>query len=431
MLVTPNELLCQPLMMQESAVLQLVDETVRSMLSTGSGARPQASLSREDHPAVSVALYTSDGEQVLPEVTTDPETGEQRMGEVDTEGREPNTLIAVVPLSGVMTRHGYRGWFYSRPGTVDIGRELKKLDRDPAVHSIILQVNSPGGSVTGTPEFSELIYGIREAGNTEVLAVVDDLMASAATYVATAAGRVYSIPSAYSGSVGTIIGYTSYHKALQEAGIEVEYLRTPEKKARFTGVEPMDDDMRDTLRQRIEQSQAWFIRDMARNRGVSESHVQKHFGQGEVMRADEALSGGLIDEIASLDDCVMMQAAKIRKGQSANRRRAAQQRLDAALAEQQELTAEVSGESSSTAEKLDRLFIGGGKHGEVIPVRSDLTTLVMPSSRGNQYGDDQYELKTMTHSDGSTEDVFALASLTDDALQKLYQESLDPETSEV
>lgn len=425
MLMTPNELLCQPLMMQESAVLHLIDETVRSMLSTGSGQHaPHASLSPDNRPALEIALYTAEGQRVLPEVTTDPESGEQRIGEIDTEGREPNTLIAVVPLSGVLTRHGYRGWFYSRPGTVDIGRAVQKLDRDPAVHSIVLQVNSPGGSVTGTPELSELIYNLREAGNTEIVSVVDDLMASAATYIGTAAGRVYSIPSAYSGSVGTIISYTSYHKALQEAGIEVEYLRTPEKKARFSGVEPMTDDMRQTLQERIERSQEWFYRDMARNRNVSESHVAKHFGQGEVMRADEALSSGLIDEIASLDDVVLMQAAKIRAGQSASRRRQSQQRLDAALAEQQELDATIAGESSQTAERVDRLFLGGGKHGQTLPIKSDMTKVVMRSDRGEQFGDDHYELKTMSHTDGRREVVFALVGLRPETLQKYCDELL-------
>ncbi|MEO1619294.1 MAG: S49 family peptidase [Planctomycetota bacterium] len=341
--MTPSELLCQPLMMQESAVLSLIDETVRAMLKPGQSS-PQGMAMPAAAPLLEVAIYDEQGQRLMPQVEVDQETGEQRVSEVETEGREPKSLIAVVPLSGVMTRHGYRGWWSSRPGTVDIGRALMKLNRDPAIHTIILQVSSPGGSVTGTPELSQCIYEIREEGETEILSVVDDLMASAATYAATAAKRVYSIPSAYSGSVGTLISYTSYDRMLKENGIDVEYLRTPEKKNRFTGVEPMTEDMRDTLRDRIESSQAWFIRDMARNRNVSEAHVNKQFGQGEVMRADEAVDARLIDEIASLDDVVLMQAEAVQKGKQSSRRRKMQQRMDDAVAEQKELETTVGTE---------------------------------------------------------------------------------------
>lgn len=337
---TPAELLCQPLMMLPSAVYGMIDDAVRSLFrQQQSGVAAHANVTLPV-PAVSVALYDETGQRMRGDIETDPETGQQREREVETEGREPNSLVAVVPLSGVMTRHGYSGFFYSIPGTVDVMRAIARLDRDPAVHSIVLQINSPGGSVTGTPEFSQALYDLRQAGNTEILAVVDDLMASAATYVGTAAKRVFSIPSAYSGSIGTVISYTNYAKALEEAGIDVQFLRTPEKKARFTGAEPMDDDMRETLQNRIEASQNWFIRDVARNRGVSESFAAKSFGQGEVMRADEALDGRLIDDIASVDDVVLMQGDKIRSSQRAGRRRRAQQRLDAAIAQQRELDPE-------------------------------------------------------------------------------------------
>ncbi|MEM6366323.1 MAG: S49 family peptidase [Planctomycetota bacterium] len=339
MLMTPNELLCQPLMMQESAVLSLIDETVRSML--GQFQNRQMVPSTEP-PVLEVAIYDDQARRVMPNVELDEETGQQRVSEVETEGREPNSLIAVVPLSGVLTRHGYRGWWSSRPGTVDIGRAVMKLNRDPAIHSIILHVNSPGGSVTGTPELSECFYKIREEGNTELLSVVDDLMASAATYIATAAKRVYSLPSASSGSVGTLNRYTTYHRALQEAGIDVEFFRTPEKKARFTGVEPMTDDMRETLRERIEQCQTWFIRDLARNRQVSESHVQKQFGQGEVMRADEAVDARMIDEIASLDEIVVRQAEAVQKGKRTGRRRNVEQQISDAAFQQKELETQLA-----------------------------------------------------------------------------------------
>ncbi|MEL6109988.1 MAG: S49 family peptidase [Planctomycetota bacterium] len=345
-LLTPPELLCMPLMMQQTVIASLMDETLRFL--GGSGPTPESLSARMgQHPAVGVSYVDETGTVLQGETYTDAD-GEQRHREVETEGREPQSLIAIVQLSGVMTRHGYVGWWSSSPGTNRIGRMCNKLNADPAVHTIILLVNSPGGSVTGTPELSDIIFSIREDERTTILTCVDDLMASAATYVATAAEQVYSIPSAYSGSIGTIISYTSYHKYLEEAGIDVTYLRTPELKNRFTGVEPLTDAMKQTLEDRITESQRKFDEAMARNRKVSVASVAKKFGGGEVMRADEAVDTGLIDGIASIDQIVMQQAEKIRSSQAKRRRSRQEQRLQSLVDSQSEIESECGNEQRSS-----------------------------------------------------------------------------------
>lgn len=344
MYTTPSQLLTQPLMMHVPAVATLVDETIRSMLSpVASSAKLQANESdQQSIPKVNVAIYDCEGQKLMPEVTVN-EDGQKCIDEVQTEGRESQSLIAVVPIGGVLTRHGYRGYYSSSAGMLEIGRMLQKMDADEAIHTIVLYINSPGGTVTGTPELAEIVYGIRQGKRTKILSVVDEMMASAATYIGSAAERVYSIPSAYSGSIGVVISYTSYADALEKAGIAVDYLRTPEKKARFTGVEPLTDEMRETLQERIDSTMDWFVAAMAKHRGVTESYVKKAFGQGEVMRADEAVDSKLIDGIMSLDDVVLQQASEIRGNRTKTRRKQMSQQIEDAVAEQEELSEIVDG----------------------------------------------------------------------------------------
>lgn len=273
-------------MLDARALPRLVDEVRNDFLASSrmsSGAIPE----KPQQPKLCVAMYDCDG-MAIPEY--------------DGTGRAPGSLIAVVPLSGVVTRHGYSGWFSSAPGSLEIGRELQRMNRDESVGAIVLSINSPGGSYWGTPELAKIVYDIREAGQTRIVAAVDPMMASAATYIGTSAEKVYCIASGDCGSIGVINSYSDYSGYLEKLGIKTEYFRIPDKKARFSGDEPLDDDMRETMKKGIAEAYEIFVADMARNRKVSEKVVREKFGQGEMLGAQESVDAGLIDGIKSIDE---------------------------------------------------------------------------------------------------------------------------------
>lgn len=241
----------------------------------------------------------------------------QAVGGDDMGGAAPGSLVAIVPITGVLTRHG--GWFAA--GTAAIGRRLKQLDANPAVSAIVLDVDSPGGTVAGTPELAAIIGEIRRGQATTIVAVADPLAASAAIWTATAAEKVYAIPTADVGSIGVISVYADRSRMLAELGVDVTVERVPEGKARFSGVEPMTDEMRQTIRDRNEMFYGQFKAAIASHRGVDVDAVEKKFGGGEVMQAGDAVKAGLIDGVASIDEVVGELMDRRRK--AANHRRAA------------------------------------------------------------------------------------------------------------
>jgi len=81
-------------------------------------------------------------------------------------------------------------------------------------------------------------------------------------------------------------------------------MRTPEKKARFSGLEPMTDEMRAFVQDRIGVSYEKFKRAMATNRGIRIDQVEGKFGGGEMMRAEEAVAAGLADRVATVDQTI-------------------------------------------------------------------------------------------------------------------------------
>ena len=227
-------------------------------------------------------------------------------------------MIAVVPLWGVLTPSG-DDWGYGT-SLDDFTRLMGQLDANQNVSTIVLNVRSPGGTVTGTPEASAAVRAVRDGGRTKIVSVANGMMASAAVWIGAAASEVIVTPSGEAGSIGVISMYADLSKAYEAMGIKIDVMRVPAKKARFSGVEPMTEEMKKHREERLEMSYAAFKRSMADNRGIRIDSVEGKFGGGEMMSAKEALEAGLVDGIATLDETIARLAGTAPKRAPSNAR---------------------------------------------------------------------------------------------------------------
>lgn len=236
-------------------------------------------------------------------------------------------LIAVVPLWGTLSPDGR----YYGTSTKEFAKQVASFVNNDQIGAIVLKIDSPGGTVTGTMEAADSIRALR--GTKTIVASVDSMMASAAAWIGTTAKEVAITPSGEAGSIGVINMYFDQSKLYEDYGIKVDVLRTPALKARFTGVEPLTEGMRATLTQRLDQAYDQFKRAMSENRGIAISAVESKFGGGEMLSAKEALASGLVDRIATFDEVLRGLFAKMErssKSQSLSRskQKAAEQSVD-------------------------------------------------------------------------------------------------------
>lgn len=235
-----------------------------------------------------------DRERERPKLTMLDEWGKET-----TVPGKSGSMIAIVPVWGALSPDGYWGTSLD-----DLARTVTLLDNNPNVSKILLNVTSPGGTVTGTPEAADAIRAVRDRGETKIVALANGLMASAAMWIGAAAEEVVITPSGEAGSIGVIAAYADWSKAYESAGIKVDIMRTPRNKARFSGVEPMTEEMRQHVETRIGQSYEKFKRAMASNRGIRIDQVEGKFGGGEMLRAEDAVEAGLVDRIGTLDQTI-------------------------------------------------------------------------------------------------------------------------------
>lgn len=224
-----------------------------------------------------------------------------RLAVNSSDVRRQSKAVAVLPLWGVLAQHS--SW-YADTSTEQFVQDFRKLDNNAGVGSIIILTNSPGGSVFGVGEASDAVFAGRKRNRTRIIQVVNSLSASAAEWIGTAAGERVVTPGGEVGSIGVISIYLSASKALEQDGYEATVVRTPANKARFTGLEAATPEMVATMEQRNQQAYSRFVSAVARNRGVTTSTVIATFGRGETMNANEALSAGYVDAIATVDEVV-------------------------------------------------------------------------------------------------------------------------------
>lgn len=172
--------------------------------------------------------------------------------------------------------------------------------RDPAVGAIVVDVDSPGGSVFKLNETSKLIFEHR--GQKPMVAVANSEAYSAAYHLASAFDKFYVTPSGMVGSIGTVathVDQTEYDKAM---GVKYEFVHSGEHKVSGNPHEPLNDTARADLQRIVDQYGEEFTATVARNRGVSAKVVRDTYGQGKVFTSGEAKERGMVDGIKSLEE---------------------------------------------------------------------------------------------------------------------------------
>ena len=205
--------------------------------------------------------------------------------------------VAMIPVEGPMFKRA--NFFQAISGATDyatIARDLTEAIDDPAVNSIILMIDSPGGEVTGVAELAAMI----RASAKPVWAFIEGSGCSAAYWLAAACHQVIASPTAVVGSIGCQIGFSLKEPKAGEKSYRfvssVSPLKNahPDTEAGAAGIQAIADDLGTV-----------FVNSMAEYRKVMPATVLEKFGQGGTMVAAKALAAGMIDSVSTYEDALI------------------------------------------------------------------------------------------------------------------------------
>lgn len=219
--------------------------------------------------------------------------------------------IAVLPLYGIVGHRMNQVQDVSGPGgtsTEQFGQWLDAALNDPAVGSIILDVDSPGGAVTGVPELAAKIFAAR--GTKPIVAIANSMAASAAYWIAAAADEFWVTPSGDVGSIGVYAVHLDRTAANEQMGLKPTYISAGKYKVEMTPDAPLSDDARAAIQERVDETYRDFIAAVSKYRNVDRKAVADGYGEGRVLHAKPALKAGMVDRVGSFDDLVRSLSSK-------------------------------------------------------------------------------------------------------------------------
>ncbi|MGE3856987.1 MAG: S49 family peptidase [Dehalococcoidia bacterium] len=217
---------------------------------------------------------------------------------------EGGGAIAVLPVFGVLrNRLNMMSAMSGGTSVEQLSAQFSQWVADPNVAAIILDTDSPGGSVGGIPEFAAKIAAARDVK--PIVSIANHQMCSAAFWLGAAAHQVVISASAMLGSVGAVILHQEYSKADELAGVKFNPIFAGRYKVEGNDFEPLGDEARSALQALVDDSYRLFTNDLARFRNISAADARgARYGEGRVFGAREAVQRGMADRIETLPDLI-------------------------------------------------------------------------------------------------------------------------------
>ncbi len=146
--------------------------------------------------------------------------------------------------------------FLGATSSEEIGEALREAAGRNDIKAVFLNIDSPGGTVAGTPELAAAVTSLNE--RKPVYAFSSGLMCSAAYWVASQARAIYATPSAQVGSIGVVQAVVDSSAAIDKAGIKVEVFSVGKYKAMGAPGTPLTDDQRELIQSNLAEIAAEF-----------------------------------------------------------------------------------------------------------------------------------------------------------------------------
>lgn len=182
-----------------------------------------------------------------------------------------------------------------------INEGLRRALEADQIAAVVLRINSPGGSpVQSQRVYEEIRFLEEEHPDTPILAWVEDMGASGAYYIASAAQDIYAAPSSLVGSIGVISSGFGFRDAIDKLGVERRVFTAGENKAFMDPFTPVTEDQRDFWESVLSSTHEQFIADVKAGRGDRLKGGDDIFS-GLVWTGEQAKGLGLIDEVLTLE----------------------------------------------------------------------------------------------------------------------------------
>jgi protease IV len=178
---------------------------------------------------------------------------------------------------------------------------LDRLARSRNTRAVIVHIDSPGGTTSGSEELHQALR--RVAARKPTVVVVDGLAASGGYMAAMASDHIVAQNSSLLGSIGVLFQYPNFSDLMSKVGVSYETVKSSPLKASPNGFEPTTPEARAAIEALVTDSYAWF-KDIVKDRRKIEGEDLDRVVDGRVFTGRQAVSLKLADEIGREQEAI-------------------------------------------------------------------------------------------------------------------------------
>ena len=212
-------------------------------------------------------------------------------------GPIPTGNIAVIPISGTITAG--TGGYGSGTSATKVVKWIEDAEENEGIKAILLDINSGGGTAVGSDEIAQAVAKAEKP----TVAVIREVGASGAYWVASSADIIYANRMALTGSIGVIGSYLEIDKLLDDYNITYRRLVAGKHKDMGSPFKEMTYEEELLMQDALNSIHNYFIQAVAENRELDVEEVKK-IATGRFMIGAEAKELGLVDELGSRQDAI-------------------------------------------------------------------------------------------------------------------------------
>ena len=228
----------------------------------------------------------------------------------DDDGRTPYVNadgVAVLPVHGMITKYASMINGMSQPTGMSSDRIVHAVEmaqNDPRVRSIIVDIDSPGGTVAGGEDLVVGMRAARKAGGKPMVALAHDQCCSGGYLVAALCDGVYCTENSMVGSCGVYCVIEDSSKMLEKEGVYRHVVSSGEFKGAFEMGTPISEEQITELQRNITAMSTWYVkRTLIEGRGMSQADADA-IADGRVWVGAETVAIGLCDGVTTLAELV-------------------------------------------------------------------------------------------------------------------------------
>lgn len=192
-------------------------------------------------------------------------------------------------------------------GSEQWAKRIEALAETKGVKAIVLDINSPGGSVGAVQEIYSRILRVKKEHRIPIVALFGDVAASGGYYIASACDKIVAHPGTLTGSIGVIFNVSNMEGLFAKVGYKSDPIKSGKHKDIGSPARPMTAEERKILQDLIDDAYGQFVQAVADGRKLPVD-VVKPLADGRIYSGNQALANHLVDQLGDSHDALMLAA---------------------------------------------------------------------------------------------------------------------------